>query len=141
MTEKCSTDEIRIVVKSRRVKRVPYAITEVNIPTSVTMSGITYTRSRRVLFRELSGSERLRLDDEQARAVERARKFAAETEKRIVIEDVGRRSTAKKVADMLMRRKLPCSPALVIPCENGAAPENHRKSYGIESDSIGKCFQ
>ena len=141
MTEKCSTDEIRIVVKSRRVKRVPFAITEVNILTSVRMSGITYARSKRMLYSELPRSDRLRLDDEQERAVERARKFAAETGKRLVIEDVGRRSAATKVRDMLNRRKLPCTPALVIPCEDSASPEYHRKPCGMESDSIGKCFQ
>ena len=141
MKHECNNDEVRIVVKSKTLKRIPYGIAEVRIPSSVSLNEVTYTRSRRVLYRELPKIERLRMEDGQSRAIEQAKKIAAGMGKKLVIEDLARRSTVKKILDMLGQRTARCTPTLILPCDGSASGMRHDGAVYMKTDSMQACIQ
>ncbi|MBX8636689.1 MAG: hypothetical protein KIY09_09695 [Thermoplasmata archaeon] len=141
MKRECNNDEVRIVVKSKTLKRIPYGIAEVRIPSSVSLNEVAYTRSRRVLYRELPKIERLRMDDRQSRAIEQARKIAAGMGKKLVIEDLARRSRMKKILDMLGQRMAKCTPTLILPCDGNTSGTYHDGAICMKADSMRTCVQ
>lgn len=145
MKHECNNNEVRIVVKSKTLKRIPYGIAEVRVPSAVWPNGVTYTRSRRVLYRELPKNERLRMDDGQSRAVEQARKIADGMGKKLVIEDLARRSTVKKMLGLLRRllrqEKAQCIPALILPCGDSATVTCDDGAVCMKTDSMLACIQ